>query len=49
MNAIELEIILEAQLESSKNEQTILRTLSQLLDDMAEIKESIKYLSGKQQ
>ena len=43
------EEIIKAILESSKNDQTILKALSQLLDDMAEVKAGLAALNGKQQ
>lgn len=39
--------IIELILESAKNDQTIMKALSRILDDLEEVKAGIKKLTGK--
>jgi hypothetical protein len=41
------ETLIKAILESSKNDQTIMKALSRILDDLEEVKAGLSKLTGK--
>lgn len=41
------EVLIKAILESQENDTTILKALVKVVDDLEEIKEALKFLTGK--